>query len=903
MLGLHAARHTPEETARLSNRLSFRLVTWLWVPLQAALVWWAVDRFATTPLTAVERIGLIASVGTVTGGIGLTYAHELIHRPGRFELGLGDVLLALVTYPHFAIEHVYGHHRHVATPADPVTAREGEGLYPFWARAVPASVVSAWRIERHRARRFGRSPWTLGNRMVRYGLTMALIYLWVAAVWGALGVIAFAGQSVIAFLLLETINYIEHYGLRRAEIAPGQFEPVMARHSWDSNHRFSNWLLINLARHADHHLLASKRYQALDPTEAAPQLPAGYGTMILLALVPPLWRRIMDPRLARLAGVTALLVVCAAACGKASPTAPAAATGSVTSTVTVPVVTPAHLVVNLTGPADGVTVALADSPVTLTATVPAPPPGAAIVDIFEYGRKADLSVFTAEAVRRTGTTTSIELRLSSADADENLYWRVRAQAGELRGEATTTRRIHVALDGLGTPALLAPADGTIQPASPHFQVRKLIHAADPFDRSWSYDIEISGDADFRRLDYSARVGETVTTVVFHTPAVTLLPGTYYWRARAFDGHGGAGSYSAAWRFEIADPFAMTPSPVTPFAGATIVQPATFVVSNDRVFEGVSGTRDEVQVSLSPTFVPVAASGWSWAVNRGAVQVSVSPALGAGTYYWRTRAVLLKTATHPEIASAWSAARPVVVGGQVLGAPTLLEPGPSATSPLRPRLTLGNASRVIGGTALRYQIELSTDAAFAGTPLVTATVAEGSGSTTWTVPFDLPVGLTIWWRARAEEPASGTIGAWTSSRFVAVDSGISLYLLSLAAPAFCGFAVTPIEFYMQSTDTPSATVRRFTARSTLNSGDLLLVATTAADRSVTGTASGFATAGNVSRTYSLALATDPLVPATIRGSGEGAVLSGVLDARIVESTHPGGSRSCSGSFPWSIVPRF
>lgn len=296
LLGLHAARHTPEETARLSERVSFRLVTWLWVPVQAALIWWAVNRFATLPLTPLERLGLIASVGTVTGGIGITYAHELIHRPGRFELALGDVLLALVTYPHFAIEHVYGHHRHVATPADPVTARRGEGLYRFWARAVPASVASAWRIERHRAIRFGRRPWHPSNRMLRYAATLACVYLAVLVLWGPLGVAAFAGQSVVAFLLLETINYIEHYGLRRAETTPGQFERVSARHSWDSNHRFSNWLLINLARHADHHLLASKRYQALDPTEAAPRLPAGYGTMILVALVPPLWRRIMDPR-------------------------------------------------------------------------------------------------------------------------------------------------------------------------------------------------------------------------------------------------------------------------------------------------------------------------------------------------------------------------------------------------------------------------------------------------------------------------------------------------------------------------------------------------------------------------------------------------------------------------------
>ena len=297
LLGLSGHAHSDEETARLSENRAFRLITWLWVPVQVALVVWTVGRFANLPLTPLERFGLIASVGTVTGGIGITYAHELVHRPGRFELALGDVLLAFVTYPHFAIEHVYGHHRHVATPIDPVTARRGEGLYRFMLRAIPGSVAHAWAIEVERADRNEKPVFNARNRMVRYAVTLLLLYAAVAWIWGVLGVVALAGQSIVAVSLLETINYIEHYGLVRAEIEPGRYERVSARHSWDSNRRFSNWLLINLARHADHHLLASKRYQLLDPTDAAPQLPAGYGTMLLVAMVPPLWRRVMDPRL------------------------------------------------------------------------------------------------------------------------------------------------------------------------------------------------------------------------------------------------------------------------------------------------------------------------------------------------------------------------------------------------------------------------------------------------------------------------------------------------------------------------------------------------------------------------------------------------------------------------------
>jgi alkane 1-monooxygenase len=107
-----------------------------------------------------------------------------------------------------------------------------------------------------------------------------------------------AAQAGLAIFLLEVINFVEHYGLQRRETSPGRFERVMPWHSWNSSHRVSNWLLINLARHSDHHYLASKRYQVLDHLDAAPQLPAGYGTMFVAALVPPLWRRVMHPRVA-----------------------------------------------------------------------------------------------------------------------------------------------------------------------------------------------------------------------------------------------------------------------------------------------------------------------------------------------------------------------------------------------------------------------------------------------------------------------------------------------------------------------------------------------------------------------------------------------------------------------------
>jgi alkane 1-monooxygenase len=237
-------------------------------------------------------------MGIIGGAIGITFAHELVHRRQPFERALGEMLLAAVSYTHFAIEHVHGHHRHVTTPHDPATARLGESFYRFLPRTFTGSLASAWRLEVERLARRGQGAYSPSNRMLRYGFTQVVLYLSVWVIFGATGAAVFAGQAVVAFSLLEVINYIEHYGLVRKEVAPGEYERVAARHSWDSSYRFSNWLLINLARHADHHCAAAKRYQSLELPADAPQLPAGYATMFLLALVPPLWFKVMNPRAA-----------------------------------------------------------------------------------------------------------------------------------------------------------------------------------------------------------------------------------------------------------------------------------------------------------------------------------------------------------------------------------------------------------------------------------------------------------------------------------------------------------------------------------------------------------------------------------------------------------------------------
>jgi alkane 1-monooxygenase len=237
------------------------------------------------------------SVGSTTG-VGMTFAHELIHRRKAFERFLGDILLASVTYAHFAIEHVKGHHRHVGTPRDPATARLGEAVYVFLPRSIVGGLLSAWKIERRRLEEHRLRAWSPSNMMLRFtGVEMA-IYIAIAMAFGPVAIAMFAGQSLVAIAVLEIINYVEHYGLLRKESSPGEYERVKPEHAWDSPNRISNWLLINLPRHSDHHMTAAKRYQSLELLPHAPRLPGGYGSMFLLALLPPLWFRVMDRRVA-----------------------------------------------------------------------------------------------------------------------------------------------------------------------------------------------------------------------------------------------------------------------------------------------------------------------------------------------------------------------------------------------------------------------------------------------------------------------------------------------------------------------------------------------------------------------------------------------------------------------------
>lgn len=287
----------PAHGARLAY-VGFRIVSWLVVPALIALTLagaWTVTHRALAPW---ELAGIVASIGVAAGGLGITVAHELIHKAGAFERALGQALLLNACYMHFYIEHLVGHHGRVATPDDPASARLGESFYAFYPRTVVGSFRSAWAIEASRLARAGQPAWGPRNRMLWYVALPLAVAAALGLAWGPLAGLFFLGQGFVAFSLLELVNYLEHYGLERTPLASGRYGRVTEHHSWSCANRLTNWFLFQLQRHADHHMNAMRRYEALRHLPASPELPTGYAGMIWLALVPPLWRRVMDPRVA-----------------------------------------------------------------------------------------------------------------------------------------------------------------------------------------------------------------------------------------------------------------------------------------------------------------------------------------------------------------------------------------------------------------------------------------------------------------------------------------------------------------------------------------------------------------------------------------------------------------------------
>lgn len=233
------------------------------------------------------------AVGGVTGALGITFAHELGHSRARTDRVLAWLLMGSVLYAHFMVEHYRGHHPRAATDEDPASARRGESVWRFLPRTVVGGWRSAWSLEAAQLQRLGRgwlrSPLAWASAVQAGGLAV------LALAWGPKALLFWIAQAAYAVLLLETINYIEHYGLRRGRIG-GRLEPFSVGHAWNADHALSNALLVNLQRHSDHHMHAWKPYATLQPLPG-PQLPTGYSGCLFLAWVSPLWLRVMEPRL------------------------------------------------------------------------------------------------------------------------------------------------------------------------------------------------------------------------------------------------------------------------------------------------------------------------------------------------------------------------------------------------------------------------------------------------------------------------------------------------------------------------------------------------------------------------------------------------------------------------------
>ncbi len=275
----------------------FDIILYVHVPMVWGMILLFLVKVSNTTLETYELVGMILSSGIIMTSSGINVAHELGHKKGWPEQIAAKLLLLPNLYTHFTIEHNYGHHVHVATPNDPATSRKNEWVYTFWFRSAIGGYLSAWKIENRRMRSLGRSPFHFTNKMIWNSLMVPAYLGLIFLAFGLVPMFYVLIIGVIGFIFLETINYIEHYGLQRKKKENGRYERVEVVHSWNSNHEVGRIMLYELTRHSDHHFKANRKYQVLRHFDESPQLPYGYPSSILLSLVPPLWFATMNPRL------------------------------------------------------------------------------------------------------------------------------------------------------------------------------------------------------------------------------------------------------------------------------------------------------------------------------------------------------------------------------------------------------------------------------------------------------------------------------------------------------------------------------------------------------------------------------------------------------------------------------
>ena len=303
LLGKVVTRFTPAEQARLVRDPMLRMIPWLCGGVWLAMLAWAitlVPQVIALPLWQI--VGFVVSLGVVGGILAINVGHELIHRNNKIERFFGGVLLATVCYGVFKVEHVRGHHLRMATFDDPATARLNESAYAFVPRAIFGTYLHGFRLESDRLARMSQTGVgaIFRNEALHWSLLSAALASGAFALGGAAGLVVFGSAALVAIVELELVDYIEHYGLTRTTDSNGKLEAVRYEHSWDYSGWLTNALLINLQRHSDHHAHGGRAFGALNSHPEAPQLPASYAAMLLAALIPPLYRRLIHPRFGRI---------------------------------------------------------------------------------------------------------------------------------------------------------------------------------------------------------------------------------------------------------------------------------------------------------------------------------------------------------------------------------------------------------------------------------------------------------------------------------------------------------------------------------------------------------------------------------------------------------------------------
>jgi alkane 1-monooxygenase len=290
---------SPEE---VKNNLKNKLFDWLLylnLPVVYGLVLFALLTVSSVHLDLFEIIGLTFSVGIVLAVNGINVAHELGHRQSTNERFLGKALLLPSFYMHFYIEHNFGHHLHAATPEDPATAKYNQSVYSFWFTSTFRQYFNSWKLQNMLLKNNKKSFFSVKNDMLWFGVFQLSYLILVFTFFGTKGLLFCLTSGIVGFIMLETVNYIEHYGLLRLKLPSGRYERVREIHSWNSNHAIGRIVLYELTRHSDHHFKSSKKYQILDSYDDSPQMPYGYPTSMIISLVPPLWFKIMNKRVPR----------------------------------------------------------------------------------------------------------------------------------------------------------------------------------------------------------------------------------------------------------------------------------------------------------------------------------------------------------------------------------------------------------------------------------------------------------------------------------------------------------------------------------------------------------------------------------------------------------------------------